>query len=57
MVKHYTSGGVTETRVIRKPVAGTVKVYLDAIQKSIVSDALAVWFRTRLDRRGEGRGV
>jgi glutathione synthase/RimK-type ligase-like ATP-grasp enzyme len=31
--------------------------YEDAIQKDIVYDALAVWFRTRLDRRGEGRGV
>ena len=30
--------------------------YEDALQKNMIYDAIAVWFRTRLDRRGEGRG-
>lgn len=34
LVKHYTSGAVTETRVIKKPVAGTVKLYLDAVEQA-----------------------
>ena len=29
LVKHYPSGSVIEVRTITKPVAGTVKVYLD----------------------------
>src|SRR5574341_1354221 len=33
LIKTYTSGGVTETRTITKPVAGTVKVYKDAVQQ------------------------
>ncbi len=38
LVKAYTSGGITETRVISKPVAGTVLVYLDEVlQNSGVS--------------------
>ena len=32
MVKHYPSGGVVETRVIAKPVTGTVKLYRDGIK-------------------------
>ena len=32
LVKHYPSGGVVETRVIAKPVAGTVKVYRDGVE-------------------------
>jgi uncharacterized protein (TIGR02217 family) len=31
LVKHYASGGVTESRTITKPVAGTVRVYVDAV--------------------------
>ena len=31
--------------------------YEDAILKDAVYDALAAWFRTRLDRRGEGTGL
>lgn len=31
LVKHYPSGGVVETRVIAKPVAGTVKLYRDGV--------------------------
>ena len=33
LVKHYVSGAETETRAIVKPVAGTVKVYLDGIEQ------------------------
>ena len=33
LVRTYTSGGVTETREIRKPVAGSVKVYKDAVKQ------------------------
>lgn len=31
LVKHYSSGGITETRAIKKAVAGTVQLYLDAV--------------------------
>lgn len=31
LVKHYSSGGITETRAIKKAVAGTVQIYLDAV--------------------------
>ncbi len=31
LVKTYTSGAVTETRAITKPVAGTVDIYLNAV--------------------------
>lgn len=31
LVKRYVSGGVTETRTIAKPVAGTVKPYLNSV--------------------------
>jgi uncharacterized protein (TIGR02217 family) len=31
-VKHYPSGGVIETRVITKPVAGTVTLYRDGLE-------------------------
>jgi uncharacterized protein (TIGR02217 family) len=31
LVKKYTSGGVTETRVITKPVAGTTLLYKDSV--------------------------
>jgi uncharacterized protein (TIGR02217 family) len=34
LVKHYASGGEIETRVITKPVAGTVKLYLDGVEAS-----------------------
>lgn len=33
LVKTYTSGGVTETRTITKPVVGSVKVYLNGVQQ------------------------
>jgi uncharacterized protein (TIGR02217 family) len=33
LVKHYPSGSVIEVRTITKPVAGTVKVYLDAMEQ------------------------
>jgi uncharacterized protein (TIGR02217 family) len=33
LVKHYPSGSVIEDRTITKPVAGTVKVYLDGIEQ------------------------
>jgi hypothetical protein len=32
LVKHYPSGGVIETRVIAKPVAGSVKLYRDGVE-------------------------
>jgi len=32
LVKHYPSGGVFETRLIAKPVAGTVKLYRDGVE-------------------------
>ena len=32
LVKHYPSGGVVETRLITKPVAGTVKLYRDGVE-------------------------
>lgn len=34
LVKTYLSGGVTETRTIRKPVSGTVQVYKNAVLQS-----------------------
>ena len=34
LVKHYPSGSVIEARTITKPVAGTVKVYLDGIEQA-----------------------
>jgi uncharacterized protein (TIGR02217 family) len=34
LVKHYPSGSVIEVRTITKPVAGTVKVYLDGIEQA-----------------------
>jgi uncharacterized protein (TIGR02217 family) len=33
LVKHYPSGSVIEVRTIGKPVAGTVKVYLDGAEQ------------------------
>jgi uncharacterized protein (TIGR02217 family) len=33
-VKHYPSGSVIEVRTITKPVAGTVRVYLDDIERA-----------------------
>ena len=33
LVKHYPSGSVIEVRTITKPVAGTVKVYLDGVEQ------------------------
>jgi uncharacterized protein (TIGR02217 family) len=33
LVKHYPSGSVIEVRTISKPVAGTVKVYLDGMEQ------------------------
>jgi uncharacterized protein (TIGR02217 family) len=33
LVKHYPSGSVIEARTIAKPVAGTVKVYLDDVEQ------------------------
>jgi len=33
LVKHYPSGSVIEVRTITKPVAGTVKVYLDDVEQ------------------------
>jgi uncharacterized protein (TIGR02217 family) len=32
LVKHYASGGAVETRLIAKPVAGTVKLYRDGVE-------------------------
>ncbi len=32
LVKHYPSGGVVESRIISKPVAGLVKVYRDGVE-------------------------
>lgn len=31
LVKTYTSGGVSEARIIRKPVAGSVQVYVNGV--------------------------
>ena len=31
LVKSYSSGGVTEARLIRKPVSGTVKIYVNGV--------------------------
>lgn len=31
LVKHYTSGSITETRTITKPVAGTIQVFLNGV--------------------------
>jgi uncharacterized protein (TIGR02217 family) len=33
LLKHYPSGSVIEVRTITKPVAGTVKIYLDGIEQ------------------------
>lgn len=37
LVKQYDSGGVYETRIIAKPVQGTVKVYVDSVLQSGVT--------------------
>lgn len=37
LVKKYTSGGVSETRAISKPVAGTVKVFKNSVLQTGVS--------------------
>lgn len=34
LVKTYTSGSVTETRTVAKPVAGTVKLYLNGVEQT-----------------------
>jgi uncharacterized protein (TIGR02217 family) len=34
LVKHYPSGGMVETRLIAKPVTGTVKLYRDGVEAS-----------------------
>ena len=34
LVKHYTSGSVTETRSLAKPVTGTVKPYLNGVLRT-----------------------
>ena len=34
LVKHYASGGELEIRIVTKPVAGTVKLYLDGSEAS-----------------------
>lgn len=31
IIKNYTSGGITEARIVRKIVSGTVQVYVDAV--------------------------
>lgn len=33
LVKHYASGGALESRVITKPVDGSVKVYMDGVEQ------------------------
>lgn len=33
LVKHYVSGSATDVRTITKPVAGTVKIYLNSVQQ------------------------
>ena len=35
LVKHYDSGGVYETRLIKKPVQGTVKIYADSVLQTV----------------------
>jgi uncharacterized protein (TIGR02217 family) len=32
LVKHYSSGGAIETRLVTKPVPGTVKIYRDGVE-------------------------
>jgi uncharacterized protein (TIGR02217 family) len=32
LIKRYASGGEIETRIIAKPVSGTVKIYRDGVQ-------------------------
>jgi uncharacterized protein (TIGR02217 family) len=34
LVKHYSSGSVTQSRIITKPVQGTVKIYLNSVLKT-----------------------
>lgn len=31
LIKNYTSGGITEARIITKPVAGTIQIYKNAV--------------------------
>lgn len=38
LVKVYTSGPGTHTRVITKPVSGTVRVWVNGVEKTIVTD-------------------
>lgn len=33
LTKSYSSGSIVETRIIAKPVAGTVKIYVDAVEQ------------------------
>ena len=61
LVKHYPSGSVIEVRTITKPVAGTVKVYLDGVEQlsgwSVDTTTGLVTFSTApaLGRRGHRR--
>ena len=34
LVKNYTSGSITESRIITKPVFGTLKIYLNSVLQS-----------------------
>jgi uncharacterized protein (TIGR02217 family) len=34
LIKRYVSGGISETRTITKPVAGTVKIYVNGVLKT-----------------------
>lgn len=58
LLKHYTSGSVTHTRGISKPVSGSVSVYLDSVlQSSGVSVDTATGIVTFSSAPGSGVSV
>jgi uncharacterized protein (TIGR02217 family) len=58
LVKHYTSGSVTEARIIKKPVTGTVQIYVNAVQqKSGVSTDTATGLVTFMSPPASGATV
>jgi len=42
LVKNYTSGGVTYTRIITKPVAGTINIYVDGEEQDDTTYAVDI---------------
>ena len=58
LIKTYTSGGITETRTITKPVSGTVKIYLDGVlQTTGVSTSTVTGVATFTTAPANGKAI